>query len=230
MIHAQLPLDVTLDEAASFSSFLSGQNREAVERLENLVHGRGRWHPLFFWGPVGAGKSHLLQAGCRLAQELTRTWAYVPLRLHDQLSPGILENREDAGLVFLDDLDDVAGNVEWEGALFALQERLRAAQGVLICTANVNPAGLGLRMPELQTRLGAGLVYQLQPLDDDDKVAVLRVRAQHRGLEMSEEVARYVLSRYPRDMHALFTLLDRLDHASLARQRRLTIPFLRSLE
>ena len=47
---------------------------------------------------------------------------------------------------------------------------------------------------------------------------------------MTEEVANYLLTRFPRDTHSLFALLDKLDSATLAAQRRLTIPFLRGLE
>ena len=73
-------------------------------------------------------------------------------------------------------------------------------------------------------------MYQLQPLTDAEKIAALRLRAQRRGLEMTEEVANYLLTRFPRDTPSLFALLDKLDTATLAAQRRLTIPFLRSLE
>jgi DnaA family protein len=70
----------------------------------------------------------------------------------------------------------------------------------------------------------------MQPLSDAQKLEAVRLRAQHRGLEMPEDVARYILSRYPRDLRSLFDLLDRIDEASLAEQRRVTIPFLRHLE
>jgi DnaA family protein len=70
----------------------------------------------------------------------------------------------------------------------------------------------------------------LQPLSDAEKIPALLLRAQRGGLEMTEEVARYLLTRFPRDMHSLFALLDKLDSATLAAERRLTIPFLRSLE
>jgi DnaA family protein len=101
---------------------------------------------------------------------------------------------------------------------------------MLVMAARGNPATVGLKLADLATRLAAGLVYQLQPLSDKEKIAALRLRAQQRGLEMTEEVANYLLTRFPRDMHSLFALLDRLDIATLAAQRRLTIPFLRGLE
>ena len=73
-------------------------------------------------------------------------------------------------------------------------------------------------------------MYALAPLGDDERLEAVRLRARNRGLEMPEEVARYILARYPRDLDSLFALLDRLDRASLAEQRRLTIPFLHSFE
>jgi len=107
--------------------------------------------------------------------------------------------------------------------LFALYERLRAQGGMLVLAARPGPAAIGLRLADLATRLSAGLVYQLQPLSDVEKIAALRLRAQRRGLDMTEEVANYLLTRFPRDMHSLFALLDKLDTATLAAQRRLTI-------
>jgi DnaA family protein len=70
----------------------------------------------------------------------------------------------------------------------------------------------------------------MQPLSDAQKLEAVQLRARHRGFEMPEDVARYILSRYPRDLVSLFDLLDRIDEASLAQQRRVTIPFLRELE
>jgi DnaA family protein len=56
------------------------------------------------------------------------------------------------------------------------------------------------------------------------------LRAHNRGLDLPPDVGRYILQRYPRDLVSLFALLDRIDAASLARQRRITIPFLREFE
>ncbi|MDE2089589.1 MAG: hypothetical protein KGJ12_06170, partial [Gammaproteobacteria bacterium] len=91
------------------------------------------------------------------------------------------------------------------------------------------PAELGLRLPDLVSRLGGGPVYALRALDDEAKLAALRLRAMGRGFELPEEVGRYLLRRCPRELGALFNLLDRLDRASLAAQRRLTIPFIKTV-
>jgi hypothetical protein len=68
-----------------------------------------------------------------------------------------------------------------------------------------------------------------QGLDDADKLQALHLRGQARGFELPDDVGGYLLLRLPRDMHALFAVLDRLDYASLAAQRRLTVPFIKSI-
>ncbi len=233
--HIQLALNLRLRDTSSFENFIAARNREAVERLQHAVHRLSRapnspssW--LYLWGEPGTGKTHLLEAACRAAQEQGHAPLYLPLAEKANFTTALFEDIEQVSLVCVDDMDAIAGDAIWEAALFALYEHLRAYGGMLVMAARTSPAAIGLELADLATRLAAGLVYQLQPLSDKEKIAALRLRAQQRGLEMTEEVANYLLTRFPRDMHSLFALLDRLDIATLAAQRRLTIPFLRGLE
>lgn len=229
----QLALNLRLRDASSFDNFLPGRNREALARLQALVArdpaSGGSETSLFLWGEGGCGKTHLLEAACRAAHGNGLGVAYVPLGEHRRLTPEVLENLESAALVCVDDVERIAGSRAWEAGLFALYERLRARSGMLLAAAGASPAALGLGMPELSTRLAAGWVYAVHALNDQEKLEALRRRAHARGLDLPEEVARYVLARFPRDPHALFALLERIDSAALAAQRRLTIPFIRDL-
>jgi DnaA-homolog protein len=231
----QLALNLRLRDASSFENYFAARNREPVERLQRATrslgdapHSPASW--LYLWGEPGTGKTHLLEAACRAAQEQGHAPLYVPFAGKADFTTALLEDVEQVPLVCVDDVDAIAGDASWEAALFALYERLRAQGGMLILAASASPVAIGLKLADLATRLAAGLVYQLQPLSDAEKIAALRLRAQRRGLEMTEEVANYLLTRFPRDLHSLFALLDRLDTATLAAQRRLTIPFLRGLE
>ena len=233
--HEQLVLNLRLRDASSFENYFVARNREAVERLQHGVRSvsgapqaPASW--LVLWGEPGTGKTHLLEAACRAAQEQGHAPLYIPLAEKTSFTTALLEDVEQVPLVCVDNVDAIAGDAAWEAALFALYERLRAQGGMLVLATRPSPAAIGLRLADLATRLSAGLVYQLQPLFDAEKIAALRLRAQRRGLDMTEEVANYLLTRFPRDMHSLFALLDRLDTATLAAQRRLTIPFLRGLE
>ncbi|MGM0594792.1 MAG: DnaA regulatory inactivator Hda [Pseudomonadota bacterium] len=221
---AQLPLRIGLRDSATFANFWPADNAAACHTLAQ------RQEPfVYLWGSSGSGKTHLLQAACHAVSEAGGTAIYLPLAESAELHPAMLEGMEQMALVCLDDLDAVAGDAAWEQALFHLYNRLRESGNHLIAAASAAPASLGIELPDLVSRLGWGPVYQLNLLDDVGKAQALRQRASNRGMVLSPEVANYLLSRAPRDMHALFALLERLDEHSLAAQRRLTIPFVREL-
>lgn len=227
----QLALNLRLRDGSSFANFFSADNREALARLRALLEEAPPAAPLslFLWGERASGKTHLLEAACRAVHARGAVSLYLPLG-EPGLKPSVLQEAEHAFLICLDDIHHVARNRDWESALFALYELSRASGARLVAAATAAPAYLGLRMPELATRFAWGPVYQLHPLTDAEKREAVRLRAGNRGLELSAEVMRYILNRYPRDLDSLFALLDRIDVAALESRRRVTVPFLRELE
>ena len=220
----QLALGVGLHDRATFDSFLPGANREALAALRALAAGRGET-ALYLHGIAGTGKSHLLQAACA-AQPGS---AYLPLREIAQLGPGVLEGSAGLPLLAIDDLETVAGDARWEQALFTLyNERLgRGARFVVAATVPARSLVLGLQ--DLRSRLAALAHYALRPLDEAQQREALRARAQARGLELPEETQLFLQRHFARDMARLCALLDQLDAASLAEQRRLPVPFIREV-
>ncbi|MGB1029745.1 MAG: HdaA/DnaA family protein, partial [Pseudoalteromonas marina] len=99
---------------------------------------------------------------------------------------------------------------------------------MLVVTADLLPNMLNISLPDLESRLTWGTTFQIRSMSDDDKAQALVKRAHMRGLELSDECARFLLTRLSRDMRALLDVLDKLDHASMAAQRKLTIPFIKS--
>lgn len=222
----QLPLGIRLKDRNTFANFLAGDNAAVVAHLRQALH---PGEMVYLWGGTGTGKTHLLQAACHAAAAAGRRCAYVPLGERRALAVDMLEGLESATLVCLDDVAAVAGQPAWETGLFHLYNRLRDAGRILLAAGPTPPAALPLALPDLRSRLAWGLVFQLRPLDDEAKLAGLQQRARDRGLELPAAVARYLLARCPRDMGSLLQILDHLDRASLAAQRRLTIPFVREV-
>lgn len=222
--HPQLPLGISLRDTATFDNFYSAGNELVVQALQ-----QGNDRMLYLWGPVGCGKTHLLQALCHTTAASGQSPVYLPLQELRLLSPELLDGLESRALLVIDDIQAIAGLPQWEETLFHLYNRVRDQGHRLVVSATVPPAGLAVTLPDLVSRLGWGPVFQLSTLSDQDKRVALQMRARRRGLEMSNEVAGYLLRRCPRDMDSLFNLLNQLDHASLAAQRRLTIPFVRDL-
>ena len=224
---SQLPLPLALRASSTLENFVGAANAQIVAALRA---GDAVAVPsIYLWGGAGSGKTHLLEAVCRWGEQHALRCAFVPLAL-PELTPAVLENLEHNRIVCIDDIAHIAGNVAWERALFGLYERARERGTRLIVAAPSSPRGLALRLPDLSTRLSAGTVYRLQALSDADKLQVMRARAQAYGLEMPDEVARYLFARHTRDLPALLEMVARLDTAALAQQRRLTVPFVRSLE
>ena len=182
---------------------------------------------LYLSGPAGSGKTHLLLAACAEAARTGRRAAYLPLAAFAGALADVLPAQEGADLVCLDGLEAIAGHRGDEEALFHFHNRARAGGTVLLYAARGNPAALGLVLPDLATRLGQCTRFTLEPLDDDGRRELLRQRAARRGLQLDDAVLDYLMRRSERDLASLTALLDRLDKASLAAQRRITIPFLR---
>lgn len=220
----QLPLSLRAPPDQRLDAFL-GQPvvRDAVRAA---ARGESRdW--LFLAGPAGSGKSHLLLAACAEAASVGRRAAYLPLPAFAGRLGEALAQQEGFDLVCLDGLDAIAGNAADEEALFHFHNRARAGGGVVLYAARGNPAALGIALPDLVTRLGQCVRLTLEPLDEAGRRTVLRERAARRGLELDDAVLDYLLRRVDRDLASLTRLLDTLDRASLAAQRRITIPFLR---
>jgi len=87
----------------------------------------------------------------------------------------------------------------------------------------------GIRLRDLASRLASGPTWKLQSMRDEDQLAALQLRSRWRGLELPDEVGQFLLRRTDRSSAALFALLDKLDQAALTAQRRLTVPFVKSV-
>lgn len=224
----QLPLAIGLPQWQIFDSFFSGPNQQLVSVLKASIKNNFTTF-IYLWGPARSGKSHLLQASCVLAEQLSKTSAYIPLQQIDELSTDILTGLECLELICLDDVQVIAGRSVWEQALFHLFNCLRERNRLLLVAANQSPGSLPLDLADLKTRLTWGASYQLQALNDEEKVQLLIKNARDRGMTLSVDTAKYILHHTPRSMDALQELLEQLDQRSLADQRKLTIPFVRQL-
>ena len=221
----QLALPLQLQDHAVFESFWPAQNQPLVAYLLELAEGardRGCW----IRGKEATGKSHLLQAVCARLGDRS---IYVPLADMSQLGPGILDGLASRHCVCLDDFHEVAGDEKWELALFGLFNQLSDNGGLMLVSSLSAPRDSRIELADLRSRMSLLTVFQLQALSEQDTTMALQLRARHRGLDLPADTASYLMSRTRRDMGSLYALLDRLDAEALRTQRRLTIPFVRTV-
>lgn len=223
----QLPLRVSLKERANFDGFVVGANREAVARVRTAATEVQR-AVIWLAGTEGSGRSHLLLAACAAAPLGVRV-AYLPLTELRESAIDFLASAAPDGLLCLDDLDVIVGLPAVERVLFATYRKFEEQGGRIIVAAAALPATLAWSLADIGSRFGAAEIFQLRALDEPGQEEALRRRASARGLDLPDETARYLLRRFPRDMHTLGKLLDDIDIAALSAQRRLTVPFVREI-
>ena len=182
---------------------------------------------VFVSGAAGSGKSHLLLAACAEASVADRAVAYLPLQVFGARAADALAHQGAVQLACVDDVQAIAGDRAAEVALFDLHNRVRDGGGTLLYAADATPLQLALALPDLRSRLAQCTQFALAVPDEAARRAILRERAATRGLEIDDAVMDYLFRRVGRDLGTLTGLLDRLDLASLAAQRRITVPFLR---
>lgn len=241
----QLTFRLSLDDDATFRNFYRGSaeshNSRIVQTLENALQ---RWvkqpsaaaHSgtvldefIWLWGESSVGCSHLLQAVCHDAELLGVRAFYLDFSRNAALHPDVLSGLETMGLVCLDSVDELAGQPDWELALFNFYNRMSEYQTPLLIGAHAPPQQLGFKLPDLTSRMQSSAQFHLRMISDDEKAVALKLRADCRGFELSDDVARYLVSRSERSMTQLLKVLTLLDKQSLSSQRKVTIPLLKSV-
>lgn len=217
-MNVQLLLDLPLP-ALGLDDFIAGANTTLLHELGVLLeHGRGDG-ALYVWGAPGSGKTHLLQASVAGALRRGLLAGYFDCAIQT-LHDGLDEHE----WLALDNVHTLGEDEQFE--LFALFNRFRERGHVLLIAGPSPASQLPLRA-DLTTRLGWGLSFQVHALSEADTVEALCRHAQRRGFDLPLEVARYLLTHLPRDMHTLATALDAIDRASLMQHRTITLPLVR---
>ncbi|WP_330946412.1 DnaA regulatory inactivator Hda [Thermomonas sp. LB-4] len=198
------------------------------EALHALAVG-GAAAGLYLHGAHATGKTHLLLATCAEAEAAAARAVYLTLQGLRGHVRAAVEGLERAELVAVDDVDAVAGSRDDEVALFDLHNRLHDAGRGVLYAADAAPDALPLVLPDLRSRLAQCARWTLPVLDDAGRAELLRQRAAARGLDLDDAALEWLLRRCSRDLGSLTAIFERLDRASLAAQRRLTVPFLRQV-
>ena len=222
----QIPLELKLPVKADLNDFVASNRQEITRALQTVIQSEEHVF-LYIWGSAATGKTHLLSALCQLAENASLTIIYLPLKQASDLSPEICEGLESADIICIDDIEQIAGNPEWENSLFHLYNRIRDTGKKLVISSSQSPAAIPIGLPDLKSRLAWGITLTLKNLTDEDKKVILQQRALHLGMELPDDTGNYLLRHHSRTITALLTTLDKLDHASLAAQRKLTVPFVK---
>lgn len=227
-ISPQIPLHVGFREDAVFEDFLPGQNAVAVGMLRQSLANLSE-HLIYLWGARGCGVSHLLQASVNDLQLQGLQAVYLPLSQCIDYGPEALEGLDMLDAVAIDDIDLIADNREWTEALFHFYNRMRDSGRLILVGGMCSPLQFETSLADLKSRLSSGLTLQLVAMSDEERIDWVLWKGRRRGLVIERDVAEFLIVRHNQNMHEMVDTFDKLDEASLAEKRRLTIPFVKQV-
>ncbi|WP_299927985.1 chromosomal replication initiator DnaA [uncultured Pelagimonas sp.] len=201
----QIPLPV-LTALGREDFFVSESNAMAVA----LVEGWENWpsRKMVLNGPAGSGKTHLAHVWAKMSG--ARIVAAQGLEYAD--IPDLAD-----GSICVENVDQIAGNMRAEEALFHLHNLVLAQGHSLLLTGTAAPNLWNMNLPDLQSRIMAAQSAALSGPDDMLLSALLVKQFDDRQIVPASDVIPYLLRQMPRSYHAARTIVDRLDRASLTR-------------
>jgi chromosomal replication initiator protein len=221
----------------TFETFaLGASNRIAVQAARDLAHHPGRFSPLLLHGPVGCGKSHLLDAvhhGARAARgrlrSISLTAEQFTAQFLDALNsrglPGFRHKLRGIDLLLVDDVQFFDGKRATLEELLYTLDALHNRDGQVVLTSDRAPADLAAISPELASRLAGGLAVELFAPDLTVRVGIVRSLALRMRLALADDVVNVVARQVVGSARLLSGALNRIVAASMAAAQPVTAEF-----
>ncbi|MEO0085062.1 MAG: chromosomal replication initiator protein DnaA [candidate division WOR-3 bacterium] len=220
----------------TFESFIVGEaNRFACAAARNVAAQPGRsFNPLFIYGGVGLGKTHLLHAigneALRLHTNL-RVLYTAAETLFVELIQAIERNTRiqfknkyrGLDLLLLDDVHYLVGKERLQEEVFHIFNTLHDASSQVVFTSDRPAIDIPTIEERLASRLGSGLVVDIQPPDLETRVAILKQKAQLEQVQLPDDTATYIATRVRTSIRALEGALVRLVAMASLDSRPLTV-------
>lgn len=226
IVPEQIPLPFEFQSNQRFNNFYVGDNAEILSHLKNIFSHNEQL--IYLWGRKGTGKTHLIQASSYAAHgEHKSCFCFA---FNKKLpTPELLHGLENLDFVCFDNIENIAGNHEWELAFFNFFNLHRDNHKYLLLSANCPPKFLPIQLPDLKTRMNCGLALQLKTAGDEQQLNALIFKANDLGFKIPPHVGQFLMMHYTRDLPYIWQLLDTIGHATLAEKRKITIPFLKKI-
>jgi chromosomal replication initiator protein len=213
----------TLNKKYTFESFISGNSNQFAYAASYAVAEipATTYNPLFIYGGVGLGKTHLLNAiGNKILRDKTSSKIsyYTSEKFINELVNSIRYNKmnefrekfRSIDILLLDDIQFIAGKERTQEEFFHTFNALYQNQKQIVVTSDKYPK----EIPELEERLRSrfewGLIADIQPPDIETKVAILRSKADENSIKLPEEILFYLANSFTTNIRELEGYLVRI--------------------
>jgi chromosomal replication initiator protein len=187
------------------------------------------YNPLFLYGGVGLGKTHLLNAiGNYVAETTDLRIAYVTTEqftnevINSIRYDKMMELRKryrNIDMLLIDDIQFLAGKERTQEEFFHTFNALYEARKQIVLSSDRSPKEIANTEERLQSRFGWGLIADLQPPDVETRIAILRKKSDDEGIALPEDVVQFLAVNLKSNVRELEGSLVRLGaYASLTGQ------------
>jgi len=204
----------------TFDSFVVGNcNRLAhaasLEVAENPGHS---YNPLFIYGGVGLGKTHLLQAIGQVASASNRQVLYVSAErftsefifsLHEKKADEFNNKYRNVDMLLIDDIHFIAGKEQTQEVFFHTFNELHNANHQIVFTSDRLPQSMPSLEDRLRSRFEWGLIVDIQPPDFETRLDILRVKAEREGVHVTADVLEFLAQQIQQNIRELEGYLNR---------------------
>ena len=224
-----------LHGSASFDNFaVSRTNQVAFAASKSISENLGHvYNPLFLWGSVGVGKTHLAQSVARhiLASDTAKRVYFCPGdQFTNELVDGIRQKSmakfrqkyRHLDLLIIDDVQFIAGKVSVQEEIFHTFNAIVTTGGQIILTSDKPPTAIKNLEDRLRSRFSGGLTVDVQSPDFELRTAILLIKAQEKNIELEIEAAK-VIAEQVTDSRALEGSLLSLYAQSLGGNQRVDL-------
>ncbi len=217
-----------LNKLYTFEQFVTGPcNRMAHAAAVAVAEAPGQaYNPLFLHGSVGLGKTHLLQAACQRALEAGKVERVLYLSCEsftndfiNAVQRGALNSFQyryrHVDMLVIDDIQFLGERERSQEEFFHTFNTLYQMQKQIILSADSPPTAIPSLEERLVSRFGWGLVALMEKPCFETRMAILRQKAELRGLELDDEVVYFIASRVDSNIRELEGAINKVE--SLAR-------------
>ena len=211
-----------LQTGSKIHDFLeSGNNKDAIFMVDRWPDWDGLG--VIIYGPSSSGKTHLLSLWAERSKAIKFSSKNLSL-------DSILQYKDVDNLsVAIDDIDELAKDLDSSKILFHLYNLLKEQKGSILLTATKPIAAWDCPLPDLASRLKTLPSVFIEPPDEQMLQHLLVKFFSDRQLRISSDVVSYIINRTERSFIAIETLLQMLDKESLSQKRAITVPFVRDI-
>jgi DnaA family protein len=219
LLFEQIPINFGFYLKKTLDNFIVGNNQDLYKSLISVGYIN---QLILIYGSRSSGKSHISEAMMHLKLndciQINQNTNFDGISLSDYYD-----------LVVIDDIDKIISNQKNEEILFTLidNQMLHKKSSVITSTLDIKDCSINLR--DLTSRLQSDKIFNINDLNDEDKIKLMIFYCSERGLEVSEKVINYIINNCSRDLYFLCAFIKTIDITSLSMKKRITIPFIKKV-